>query len=203
MKIALVVGHNTKSKGAYSEGLKLSEYDLFKQVADKVAEHLKGVDVYTRKDTGSYSKEMSNLLTEIHKTKYDLVIELHFNAFNKVAEGVEVLYYSKSTKGKEWAEQINKIHNSLLGIKIRGLIPISDNSKNGSYGIMKCKYPYILTESFFGDNPKDTAKVTVESLVECFIIFLKSLGVLSQNLDVGNLTLESLDKRLKILEGKL
>ncbi|MGL6064648.1 MAG: N-acetylmuramoyl-L-alanine amidase, partial [Fusobacteriaceae bacterium] len=134
------------------------------------------VDIYTRKYCGSYSKEMSNVLNEVHKQRYDLVLELHFNAFNDVAEGVETLCYYKNEKTKLLSEKLIKYHYEMLNLKKRKLIEIKDMTHNGAYGIMKCKYPYILTESFFGDNRSDCLKIeSAKNLAKVFIEFLKSI----------------------------
>lgn len=208
MKIALVVGHNSKGKGAYSEFLKTSEFDFFNKVAQKIQHDIENVFVYNRVDVGSYTKEMDNLITEIHKDKYDLIMELHFNASGGGGNGVEVLYYAKSEKSKKWASEINQIHHDILGVKIRRIVPVSDYSLHGSRGIMKCKYPYLLTESFFGDNEKDITKVSVDSVAECFIKFLVSIGCSTiekvdstPSMSVWG-AINDLEARIKKLEGK-
>ncbi|MGL6063829.1 MAG: N-acetylmuramoyl-L-alanine amidase, partial [Fusobacteriaceae bacterium] len=76
-KIALVIGHNENRKGAFSKHLNLSEYEFFSELAKEIKKEIE-VDIYTRKYCGSYSKEMSNVLNEVHKQRYDLVLELHF-----------------------------------------------------------------------------------------------------------------------------
>lgn len=177
MKVAIVVGHNSKGKGAYSKHLDVSEYDFFSEVASIIKKNAPSVDIFKREDVGSYTKEMKKVIDEINKRGYDLVLELHYNSFNGEASGVEMLHYHKSSKGIEYSEALIKIHELVCGLKKRRLIPVSDSSQNGSYGILNSKMPYVLTESFFGDNASDCSKVSAKKLAIVFLLFLYSVGV--------------------------
>lgn len=207
MNVAIVIGHNSKGKGAYSESLGYSEFDFFKRVSSIIKKNAPSVDVYERKHTGSYSSEMKEVVSEINRVGYDLVIEMHFNAANGTANGVEVLHYSKSKKGIEWANSVIKIHELVCGLSSRGLKPVSDNSVNGSYGILNSKMPYILTESFFGDNESDTEAVSVEKIAICFLLFLHSVGVHIESKKNPPKTVEERltenEKRLATIEKRL
>lgn len=200
MNVAIIIGHNSKSKGAYSSQLGYSEFDFFKEVSAIIKKNAPSVDVYERKYTGSYSSEMKEVISEINRVGYDLAIELHFNAANGTANGVEVLHYSKSKKGIEWANSVIKIHELVCGLSSSGLKPVSDNSVNGSYGILNSKMPYILTESFFGDNESDTEAVSVEKIATCFLLFLHSIGVHVESKKSPSKTTE---ERLSDIENRL
>lgn len=154
MNICLVVGHNKDKKGAYSKYLNVYEYDLYLKVADILKKELKNIDVLTRTPAPYYSSEMKGVTDAINSKNYDLAIELHYNAFNTTANGVEVLYWHTSTKGKQYAEDFQKCLNK-EGLTIRKNILIKDKNQNGAYGIMHSKCPYILVEPFFGDNKHD------------------------------------------------
>ena len=155
MKIALVIGHNNRSEGAYSETLGMTEYDYYKEVAAKVKEELKDVvDIYERQPNKSYTREMTPVIEKINSNKYDYILELHFNAAtNKETQGCECLVHFKSTQGINIANNfLNKITNKFRNLRNRGLIKIENSSQRGGYGICKTKYPYILVEPFFGSN---------------------------------------------------
>ncbi|MGL6024277.1 MAG: N-acetylmuramoyl-L-alanine amidase [Cetobacterium sp.] len=207
MKVAIIVGHNKNSKGAFSGGLNVSEFDFFKQVSSIIKKNAPSVDIYERKDVGSYSREMKEVIDEINKKGYDLALELHFNACDGKANGVEVLHYKGSQRGIEWSNSIIKIHELVTGVKSRGLIPVADNSRNGSYGIMNSKMPYLLTESFFGDSISDTDKVDVKKIAICFLLFLHSIGVevkpRKESEDSVELRLDKIEKRLSEIESRI
>ncbi|MGL5050610.1 MAG: N-acetylmuramoyl-L-alanine amidase [Fusobacteriaceae bacterium] len=198
MKVALIVGHNAKSKGAYSETLKISEFDLFSNVAKLIQNKMPSVDVYKREDVGSYSKEMKKVIDQVNSKGYDLVLELHYNAHNTQANGAKMLHYNKSTKGIEYSNMLLKEHES-LGLKNAGLIPVKDSSQNGSYGILHSKMAYILTESFFGDNVADCNKVNAEKLSNVFVQFLKKIGVVEIGAEIGF----DLNKSLDIIQEEI
>ncbi|MGL4652591.1 N-acetylmuramoyl-L-alanine amidase, partial [Cetobacterium sp.] len=166
-KIALIVGHNEKSKGAYSEYLKISEYDFFKKVLDKlfdkydevfnldddfiknIKEH---VSLFRVPNTG-YSKEMAEVVKELADKKFDIAIELHFNATASHNQfGNTALYWHKSEEGKRLSDLFQDIMTKKTGIRKLDLIQIKSLDQNGAYGIIKSKCPYILLEPFFGDN---------------------------------------------------
>lgn len=189
-KIALIVGHNEKSKGAYSEGLKATEYDFYGKVLDimfskyekvfglsesEIAKIKKDTQIFRVPNTG-YSKEMAEVVKRINDEKFDIAIELHFNAADKKANGTTVLYWHKSAKGLELANAFQDVMSNATGVKKRALIPIKDSSQNGAYGIMNAKCPYILIEPFFGDSKTDTDKVSADKMADVLFEYLNVLN---------------------------
>ncbi len=175
MKVALIVGHNKNETGAYSQHLKSSESDFFNKVCEIIKRKAPSVDVFQREDKNGYTAEMKPMIEQINKGGYDLALEMHFNAGG--GSGVEMLHFYKSETGIKYSETLIKLHELVLGLKKRRLVPIKDNTQNGAYGILNSKMPYILTESFFGDNKDDCEKVSVKGIANVFLIFLYSLGV--------------------------
>ena len=57
-KFALVIGHNPRGKGAYSENLKLSEYNYWKNVCDEINEIDDSIDIYSREAKKYYIEEI-------------------------------------------------------------------------------------------------------------------------------------------------
>lgn len=201
MKVALIIGHNLRSKGAYST-IVGSEYDYWKRIAEKIKTEIPlMVDVYERKPNKFYVPEMNEVLKELNKNDYKFCIELHFNsAASEQANGCECLVYYGNNKAKELAtdfmarlqnkfgSKIRTKENTLKETKVvngkelttekkettRGLILIQDSKTRGGYGICKSKDTYILIEPFFGSNQDESLKFFIESdVVDLFVNFIK------------------------------
>ena len=200
MKVALVIGHNQRSKGAYSQ-IVGSEYDYWKRIAEKIKTEIPlMVDIYERKPNQYYTREMFEVLEELNKNDYKFCMELHFNAASEQANGCECLVYYGNNKAKELAtdfmarlqnkfgSKIRTKENTLKEIKVvngkelttekkettRGLILIQDSKTRGGYGICKSKDTYILVEPFFGSNNDESLKFSVEKdVVDLFVKFIK------------------------------
>ncbi len=202
-KIALIIGHNVRSKGAYS-GILGSEYDYWKRIAEKIKTEIpESVDVYERKPNKYYTREMFEVLEELNKNDYKFCLELHFNAAqNEQANGCECLIYYKNNKAKELATNFMARLQYKFGSKIRtkqntlkqkviengkevekekiettrGLTLIQDSKIRGGYGICKSKDTYILVEPFFGSNPDESLKFSVEKdVIDLFVNFIKEM----------------------------
>ena len=201
MKVALIIGHNQRSKGAYSS-IVGSEYDYWKIIAEKIKTEIPAlVDVYERKPNKFYVPEMNEVLKELNKNDYKFCIELHFNsAASEQANGCECLVYYGNNKAKELAtdfmarlqnkfgSKIRTKENTLKETKVvngkeltiekkevtRGLILIQDSKIRGGYGICKSKDTYILIEPFFGSNNDESLKFSIEKdVVDLFVNFIK------------------------------
>lgn len=177
-KIALIIGHNERSKGAYSV-IVGSEYDYWTRIASKIKTEIPSlVDVYERKPNKAYIPEMNEVLKELNKNNYKFCLELHFNAAkNKQANGCECLVYYKNDKAKELATNFMVRLQNVFGSKIRGnhgLILIDSSKIRGGYGICNSKDTYILVEPFFGSNLDESLKFSIEKdVADLFIKFIK------------------------------
>ena len=120
MKVALIIGHNKRSKGAYSTIIG-SEYDYWKRIAEKVKTEIPAlVDVYERKPNQYYTREMFEVLEELNKNNYKFCMELHFNAAaSEQANGCECLVYCGNNKAKELATDFMARLQNKFGSKIR------------------------------------------------------------------------------------
>ena len=178
MKVALIIGHNKRSKGAYSQ-IVGSEYDYWKRIAEKIKTEIPElVDVYERKPNKFYVSEMKEVLKELNKNDYKTCLELHFNSStNSQANGCECLVYYKNNKAKELVTNFMARLQNKFGSKIRGnhgIIEIQDSKVRGGYGICNSKDTYILVEPFFGSNPDESLKFSVEKdVVNLFINFIR------------------------------
>ena len=201
MKVALIIGHNKRSKGAYSTILG-SEYDYWKRTVEKIKGKIPElVDIYERKPNKFYTQEMNEVLKELNKNDYKFCMELHFNAAaSEQANGCECLVYYGNNKAEDLAtdfmarlqnkfgSKIRTKENTLKETKVvngkevttekkeitRGLILIQDSKIRGGYGICKSKDTYILVEPFFGSNNDESLKFSVEKdVVDLFVNFIK------------------------------
>lgn len=201
MKVALIIGHNDRSRGAYSPIL-LSEFKYWKRIAEKIKGEIPEiVDVYERKPNKAYIPEMNEVLKELNKNDYKFCLELHFNgSLNRDANGCECLVYHKNEKAKELATDFMARLQNVFGSKIRnkvnvlkekklingretevekkentkGITLVQDSNVRGGYGICKSKDTYILLEPFFGTNQDESLKFSIESdVVDLFVNFIK------------------------------
>lgn len=200
-KVALIIGHNDRSRGAYSPIL-LSEFKYWKRIAEKIKGEIPEiVNVYERKPNKAYIPEMNEVLKELNKNDYEFCLELHFNgSLNRDANGCECLVYWKNEKAKELATDFMARLQNVFGSNIRnkvnilkekkiingketevekkentkGITLIQDSNVRGGYGICKSKDTYILLEPFFGTNQDESLRFSIESdVVDLFVNFIK------------------------------
>lgn len=175
MKVAIVVGHNPRGKGAYSPFLEKTEYQYYRGVADIINSLDDTVDIYTREPSTDYTTEMTPVVNEINKHNYDYILELHFNSADRNARGCECLVYKGSTKGKEIARAINSKLSNEFNIPIRntGLIEMTNSSQRGAFGICKTFAPYVLIEPFFGSNEEARKFKDPKTMASFILSFIK------------------------------
>ena len=147
MKICVVAGHTSTGKGTGAVGY-INESTENRVVAKKVVEYLNQAGheaVY-----GEINKSDTYLAEQVaiaNKSKYDLVVQIHFNAGG--GTGTETLY--KTTSGKKYAEQVTKSLGKMY--KQRGA-----KSRTDLYWLNKTSSPAILVETCFVDSKVDTDK---------------------------------------------
>ena len=159
MRIAFVIGHHKKSKGALSKYFGLREWDFYNEVIN----HLGKVTVfYHDENISGYTTRIKNTASKINKINFDLVIELHFNsAVHPSANGCETLYYYRSQKSRDYANTFSQIVTQETGIKSRngGLKALTNRHDRGFASVYYTKAPTILIEPFFGSNENDCKKI--------------------------------------------
>lgn len=145
MKICVVAGHTMKGKGTGASKY-INESTENRVVGKKVVEYLKKVgheaDYYEINEATDY---LAKQVAFANKSKYDLVVQIHFNAGG--GTGTETLY--KTNSGKKYAEQVTKSLGKLYkqrGVKLR----------NDLYWLNKTSAPAILVEVCFVDSVVDT-----------------------------------------------
>lgn len=153
MKIAIIVGHSILKNGTCTSAKgEVLEYSYCKELAPIVQKYLKSkghsadVIVCPEKQFTKSTEEKTYKLDKVNNKGYDLIVELHLNAFNGSAKGTEVLYYSN--KGKEYAQRVNDKLDDIFtdrGIKYR----------DDLYILTQTQPVAILVECFFCDSKED------------------------------------------------
>ena len=178
MRILLTVGHSKLKNGSITsaDGSKLgggNEYKYCKSLSTYLKKELEAngheVDRVVCPE-GKFTKvtdERTYKLAIEHATVYDLVMELHLNAFNtKTAQGCEVLY--KSTKGKKYADKVQKQLAKVF--KSRGTV-----KRDNLYMLNQTKAPAIILEPFFCTNPKEW-KYAINNKVKIAKLIANGIG---------------------------
>jgi len=164
--IVLIRGHKSIAPGAKSVS-GLHEWYYWEQVEKLIHVPNKSIHFVNREGTG-----ISGSVERAAKHKPDLIIQLHFNAFNGKAHGCEALYASPSKKiATEWC----KFTAKELGRKNRGAKSV-DRVGRGRTNVNHAQSAApqaFLIEPFFGDNSKDY--VTVLEMAQCLNKYLVNL----------------------------
>ena len=158
MRVAFVVGHTEKDKGAYSPHLKVSEWDFYNEVLS----YIPSANIFHHDpNIGGYVTRVKKTAEKLNKVNFDLVICLHFNAAIPQANGCETLYYFQSRKGRDYAKKFSDLVTKRTGIKSRngGLKALTNRRDRGFAAVYYPKAPVILIEPFFGSNESDCTKI--------------------------------------------
>jgi N-acetylmuramoyl-L-alanine amidase len=161
-KIAFIVGHNEKKKGALSSYFGMREYDFYNIVLNELKYFSNfEFDVYRHDENiKGYTKRIKDTAERINTNDYKIVISLHFNSFtNKSANGCETLYFYNSRDGKKYAEEFTQVVCSETNIKNRGVKSITNKKDRGLATVFYPNAPTILIEPFFGSSTKDCEKI--------------------------------------------
>lgn len=192
--LALVIGHTKADGGAEGVApINKQEYAYNTEVANIARTEGKSLGVEVEiffRDVGGVKGAYTSATKWLDKNgKKGAIIELHFNAANKIAVGTETIYAdNKDEKGvneKLFAQTVQDAMCAVFnrkGKENRGLEHLSGAAGERGYQNMTqtIKYPSILVEPFFGDVASE-AKMAVEKQKEyalCLVnSFLKFSGV--------------------------
>lgn len=155
-RIGLFVGHSKLKNGTYTSANKLiNEYEYNKVLGAKIKalfdKEGQPCDLIicpegkftSNKDEDDYKLPIAN------SGKYDLIIELHLNAFNGTADGSEVLYISNA--GQMVAQRVqDKLKTVFNNREIK--------KRDNLYMLTKTEPVSIMIESFFCDSKIDIDK---------------------------------------------
>lgn len=154
MKIALVVGHNARAQGAVRVTDKRTEYDWNGMLAQAIHDiDPDAVRIFHRKPEGGYSSEIRRVYAEVDAWGADCSLELHFNAFRESSTGCETL--SSGTAGSMvLAGLVQRYTLDAMPMADRG-IKVVRRGDRGGLSLWSGRAPAILTEPYFGSNPRD------------------------------------------------
>ncbi len=128
------------SEFAFNEALSI---DIEKQAGES------GIEVQR-----VYRRTYSTLPSDINEYCPDFIVSLHCNAFNESASGTEVLYYHRSTRGRQMAEILNAELVAALRLSNRG-VKSRTSEDRGGYLLKSTSAPCVIAEPFFIDNDND------------------------------------------------
>lgn len=177
-KIAIVVGHTKKDKGATSY-LGIQEYDFNSLVAANVNVVGKEIKVIFRDKGG-----LKGAMEEAAKWGADLILELHLNAHSSVAYGAEILVPEKDQVSFNIAKQMLLDFCNHYGIRNRGVkIPKGSWTGkkdrgwlNGAYAKMAGVKAYLLIEPCFCNIRTEESKKIMENPEDYAKFLSKFLG---------------------------
>ena len=154
-KIFLSVGHGGQDCGAVGNGVRESDMAL---KLSKVIGELLGVNGfdYMLSRTSDIDNVQATKIEQIKKYKPDLMLDIHFNAFNGKASGVETYYQNKSENSKNIAAKMSAAVAEYLSLLNRGaknrLLP----DGRDYFGMLRnSPYTAVLLETCFIDNATD------------------------------------------------
>ena len=168
MKIAIDKGHNARFDSG-STGIR-QEDDLTKEVGNKVISKLQNLGYIVVDCSPSNPSSTTNSLDQraqiSNSNEVGLFASIHFNCFNRSANGTEVYY--RSNESKSLAQSVlNNIVS--LGYNNRGI------KYDGTFYVLKhATPPAILIECSFIDSPIDMKKYNSESLSNAIVRGLTS-----------------------------
>ncbi|MER8608687.1 glucosaminidase domain-containing protein [Mesorhizobium sp. M1233] len=160
-RLAIVVGHNSVGQGANGVApISRPEFQFNNAVADRMMEEAAHYNVvakrFNRVHQGSYNEEIRTVYREVDGWGGNCALELHFNALNAESTGTEMLFAVGSTKSRALATRLVS-ESGWLHLKLRGgdgLKPLQAGDR-GYSSVVASRAPTVLTEPFFGSNPRD------------------------------------------------
>ena len=164
MKKAIIIGHNAMAGGFYSEYIKSNEFTLYSNLENVLKDV--GTVYFHNPLISSYQQRMKKTADSINKHDYDLVLALHFNAFeNPDVGGCEAWYYGQNPFGRYMAQRFCNAVNENMGIRNRGAKSMHRPSQRGYWEVRYPKATTILLEPFFGSNKEDCERFNAAKFV--------------------------------------
>lgn len=156
-QIALVIGHNARSQGAFRVTDKRREYDWNSDLAAAIRDLAPGMyEIFRRPYNLGYTQEVRQTYAAVSAKGFRGSIELHFNgSASPISSGTETL--TSGTAGSfRLADLINPAMARALGLRNRGILH-RKRGERGAESLWAGTPPAILIEPYFGSNAGDCA----------------------------------------------
>ena len=175
MKTAIIIGHTKIRQGATSAHLSVPTEWRFNQLIAEKLQSVATVFYYDSYNAG-YTAMVKRMATRINAEKFDLVLELHFNASpEKSANGAEALYYFKNESAKELGKHFCELMHQKLGIKNRGVKALYGKHQRGFAAVYYPEATTLILEPFFGSNQNDCAKINAPGAINTYVTIIKEI----------------------------
>ena len=149
MKVLISSGHTLKGTGIGASAY-INESEENRILSNIVVKYLKyaghEVDYFEINEGKDY---LAKQVAAANSKDYDLVVQIHFNAFKLTNESMGTETYYLSDSGKVWAEKVNDKLSTVF--KSRGV-----KKGTGLYWLKNTKPIAILIETCFVDSKHDT-----------------------------------------------
>lgn len=163
MKVAIGAGHNVYVKGIFDQGASSGEYieaTITKNTVEELIPLLRAqghevLDVTPYNEYFHYKRHPHEVRAKkADDWGADIYLDIHINAFNKIANGVEAWIFSNTSPSKKYAKKIvDNIVND-IGLNNRGV-----KINPAYYTLYLPKTPSIIIEGGFIDNTSDMNKL--------------------------------------------
>ena len=171
MKVALIVGHKSRSPGAGNSDTArpVSEYEFNARLALDIWKHFYYSDDHPVEVELVYRRTYSLLPGDVNAIDPDFAVAMHANASAEHnATGTEVLYYHRSDEGAKVAAVLQDEFLKTLDLRDRGIKPVDSEGRGGSL-LKQVACPIVICEPFFIDNDSDLKIATGADLAGSYI----------------------------------
>ena len=206
MKILICAGHTLKGKGTGATGYinESEENRILSKIVVKYLEYAgHEVDYYEVNEATDYLQKQ---VAKANSKDYDLVVQIHFNAYKNTTDemGTEVLYLSES--GKVWAEKINAKLSTVFknrGVKKRTDLYWLNNTKSIACLIEVCFVDSKADTDKYLANKDKVGKLIAEAIHRREIEEVKEASEIFYRVIAGSYSKrENAEQQLKLLEAK-
>ena len=206
MKILICAGHTLKGKGTGATGYinESEENRILSKIVVKYLEYAgHNVDYFEVNEGKDY---LAKQVAAANSKDYDLVVQIHFNAFKLVegSMGTETYYISDS--GKVWAEKISAKLSTVFknrGIKKRTDLYWLNNTKSIACLIEVCFVDSKVDTDKYLANKDKVGKLIAEAIHRREIEEVKEASEIFYRVIAGSYSKrENAEQQLKLLNDK-
>jgi N-acetylmuramoyl-L-alanine amidase len=167
-KIAIVVGHNSRARGAVRVTDGVPEFEWNGHLAELIRLHdPANIRVFRREAGGGYSAEIDRVYAATDAWGAACTIELHFNAAADARANGGLTLSSGTDGSLRLAREVRERCAAVLGNTDRG-VQVRGRHDRGGRSLWQGRAPAILTEPYFGSNAAEcmTADAAKDELAE-------------------------------------